>query len=892
MDAKGGTITWHLTANDADFNAAMLRTRAEARKTGRDVDREFGKGMRNAQLSLDDFRRDLNRSAQLFRDFQIALRGFQMTSLILGVTLAGGAIIELVGALAAASQSVIALPGILAPVIGAFGALQVATYGVGDAFKAVLKGDMDKLSEAMEKLSPAAQEFVKSFGKINEAFKPIRTAVQEAFFDGLGQQIENVAKATLPTLEIGLGKAATAMNGLLKEAARVAQEPFFQGMIANTLETTAQSTNILKGAVEPLAQALAGLVQIGLPFQLMLSQWVVDLSKSAALYINSAEGQKELTGAIELGIAAFKQLGDLIGSLFGLFVALFQVSNQEGLSLIGTLSEIIDKTTAWVKSAEGQEKLTALFQVANTFLREGASLIGGFVSGLLGLVEQFNKLPDPVKDVATNLVLMAAVAGPVLGYLSSIGASLNLLGFGAREAGQAFSLLTGVDLAKNFKGIADSGGLLNNVWSLISKNPLIAVLTLLAGVFVYLGTQTTIFQDAFKQLQPVFETTWQALQPLFEVLGQLAAVLGGAIATIIPVIAEVFGQILAALLPLIPPLLQLVMTLLPIFVQVLQFVVQVIQFLIPIITVLAQIIGAVLVVAINILVAVFQFVIGVVQAVANAFVAAWNFIVSIWNGAGAFFKGLWDGIVAVFSVVGQFFSSIFSAAWEGIKAIWNFVVSYYKGVWNGIVTVFNVVASFFSDIFQKAWNGVKNIWNAVGGFFSDIWDKIKNAFSGVVDLGRNIVDGLAKGISDGASAVIDKVKEIAAGALNAIKSFFGIKSPSRVMAQMGIYLMQGFGKGIDRTASTVVDAAKDAATGVLGAFDNMSASMSGVQSDFTVTGTANGAFGLDLAPPAVDSPTAVGNTGPAAVIYQTNEVHTDLDMDQVNRNLTWELGKL
>lgn len=32
--------------------------------------------------------------------------------------------------------------------------------------------------------------------------------------------------------------------------------------------------------------------------------------------------------------------------------------------------------------------------------------------------------------------------------------------------------------------------------------------------------------------------------------------------------------------------------------------------------------------------------------------------------------------------------------------------------------------------------------------------------------------------------------------------------------------------------------------------------------------------------------------GQGVTINQTNEVHTDLDMDQVNRNLTWELNKL
>jgi phage-related protein len=894
MDARGGTITWFLTANDADFNAAMVRTRSEARQTGRVVDREFGRGLNSARLSLDDFRRDLNRSAQVFRDFQIALRGFELTSLIVGATLAGGAIIELVGALTAATGAIYAAPGIIAPVIGAFGTLQTATYGVSDAFKAVLKGDMKKLAEEMDKLSPKAQEFVTSFGRINEAFKPIRTAVQDAFFDNLGKQMESVASVILPVLEAGMLRVAKSMNGLTQEAARVAKEPFFQSMIAKSLETTSIATDTLTKAVEPLASAVAGLVQIGLPYTNMLAEWVVSLSESASGYINSAEGQKRLTDSINLGIEALQKLGDLVGSVFDLFIALFRVSNQEGVSLIGTLTQIIDKMTEWVNSAEGQEKMTALFQAANTVFVALSEVVGTVLDGILGLIKAYNDLNGPLKDFITNFVVFAAVASPLLTYVSSIGSSLKLIGLGGREAAQAFGLLTGIDIGGKFKAIEQSGGLLNGMFKLLSKNPLLAAIGLLVGVFIYLGTQTTIFQDAFKQLQPVFEKTWEALQPLFGVLGQLAEVLGGAIASIVPVIAQVFGELLAALLPLVPPILDLVMTLLPVLVQVLQFVVGVIQVLMPIITFLAQVIGAILVVAINILVAVLQVVIGVIQWVADIFVWGWNLIVSIWNGAGAFFGGIWDAIVLVFSVVVAWFGDIFKAAWEGIQTVWNAVAGFFQGVWDGIVKVFNVVGGWFADNFQKAWDGITKIWDAVGDFFKGIWTKITGAFSGAVDLGKNIIDGLVKGISSANQAVVNKIKEIAAGALNAIKDFFGIKSPSRVMAKVGGNIMAGLGLGIDREGSAVVSSARTAAEGVLDAFSGMQTGIGKIGTDFSISGnsTATTDVVASLAPGAIQNQSDIGSATAGAVIYQTNEVHTDLDMDQVNRNLSWELSKI
>ena len=487
MDAKGGTITWHLTANDADFNAAMLRTRAEARRTGRAVDRDFGKGMKSARLSLEDFRRDLGRSAQLFRDFQIALRGFQMTSLIIGVATAGGAIIELVGALAAAAGAIYALPSVIASGIGAFATFKTAISGVGDAFKSVLKGDIEKLQEQLAKLSPEARGFVTSFANVNEAFKPIKDAVQEAFFQDLGKQMESVAKTTLPVLKIGMVDLATAMNGMAKEAARVAQEPFFQNMIADSLKTTADATDILTRAVEPLAQSLAGLVKIGQPYTIMLAEWIVDLSKSAAGYINSAEGQKQLTAAIDLGISALKRLGNLIGAVFDLFVALFKVSNKEGSSFLGTLTDLINKMTDWVNSAKGQELLIALFQATNTIFKELASTAGEFIVAILELVKAYNDLDGPIKDVITKLIVWSAIMSPLITYVSSMAASFKLVLYAGREVFQ----FLGVGLGALGVKFGKFSGLLNKLGSVSllagGRAGLGAVGSTIASIFAPLG---------------------------------------------------------------------------------------------------------------------------------------------------------------------------------------------------------------------------------------------------------------------------------------------------------------------------------------------------------------------------------------------------------------------
>lgn len=67
----------------------------------------------------------------------------------------------------------------------------------------------------------------------------------------------------------------------------------------------------------------------------------------------------------------------------------------------------------------------------------------------------------------------------------------------------------------------------------------------------------------------------------------------------------------------------------------------------------------------------------------------------------------------------------------------------------------------------------------------------------IVEVGGQFVAGLWEGISDKAQWVIDKIKGFGEKILNGIKKFFGIASPSKVMAQIGEYMGEGLGLGWD-----------------------------------------------------------------------------------------------
>lgn len=97
---------------------------------------------------------------------------------------------------------------------------------------------------------------------------------------------------------------------------------------------------------------------------------------------------------------------------------------------------------------------------------------------------------------------------------------------------------------------------------------------------------------------------------------------------------------------------------------------------------------------------------------------------------------------------------------------------------------------------------VKN-WDKVKNFFGKALEWLRNLGSKFVETGKNLVKGLWNGITGAAKAVGDGIKTLGTNLVNGVKSFFGIHSPSTVMAQLGEYMSLGFANGIADSGSAV-----------------------------------------------------------------------------------------
>jgi phage-related protein len=215
---------------------------------------------------------------------------------------------------------------------------------------------------------------------------------------------------------------------------------------------------------------------------------------------------------------------------------------------------------------------------------------------------------------------------------------------------------------------------------------------------------------------------------------------------------------------------------------------------------------------------------------------------------------IWETIKTVISTVIDVISKVISTALEWIQAFWTAhgetIMAVVQNMWDIIKAIFETVIAVITEIFNF-WVAVfTGDWEAAGeavrGIVDTLWNGIKTIFSEAVDnlklivsdlvtsivgfftsidwaaTGKAIIDGIKNGVTNAASALGEAAKNAAQAALDAVKGFLGINSPSSVTAKLiGKPFVEGIGAGIDAamgklTGVTLPDMAMNLVGGAAG----------------------------------------------------------------------------
>ncbi|EKD9124632.1 hypothetical protein OS287_000300 [Salmonella enterica] len=171
---------------------------------------------------------------------------------------------------------------------------------------------------------------------------------------------------------------------------------------------------------------------------------------------------------------------------------------------------------------------------------------------------------------------------------------------------------------------------------------------------------------------------------------------------------------------------------------------------------------------------------------------------------------LFIGRALMLNPIGLLITGIAIAAYL-IYRYWEPISGWFKARWEEIKTAFSGGIGGVCELIIN-WSPLGLFYKAFAGVLSwfDI-DLPKN----FTDFGKNIIDGLTKGIKDKWKSVKDTFKDLTDG----IKGFFTgevrIQSPSRVFMGYGGYIVEGLQLGINNTAWKAQQAAKGLAAKIM-----------------------------------------------------------------------------
>lgn len=166
-----------------------------------------------------------------------------------------------------------------------------------------------------------------------------------------------------------------------------------------------------------------------------------------------------------------------------------------------------------------------------------------------------------------------------------------------------------------------------------------------------------------------------------------------------------------------------------------------------------------------------------------------------------------------------------------------------------VATLAATIAEHLPEILQKGLEllgqllaGIIQAIPQIPGTIMEIINNIKGEFEKFnwLEIGTNIIEGIASGVTSAAKLIKDAAMEAARQAFQAVKDFFGIKSPSKLMRdEVGAYIPAGLAEGILDNEDMVTDAMDSLSAKATG---TITANVSGTMGRYA-TQTANGATG-------------------------------------------------
>lgn len=616
-------------------------------------------------------------------------------------------------------------------------------FEVGDTMK--IEADIERLENRLRKLQSQGQNTGK---ETSSAFDKIKAKIKSAgtHLAGLGGKFKNVlsgsknlGKTFTSTFNNGIKSIKRFAMGLLSVRTAVS-------MVSKAMQSYLSYDTQLSNSIQNCWNVLGSLLAPILEF-------VISLFSKAVSYVNAFV--KALTGinlvarankkALDSQAKSTKKLSDTQSSLDEFHTVSTDTgsgNDNKPITVEPVDMDKLDFLFDWIDKAK--KLLATLFDpIKEAWNNKGKAFIDSLKNAFEGIKSLGIAVFSSIFEVWTNGTGQKIVENILemwTNVFNIVGALSQALANAWNNAGNGTAIIQAI--ADIFIGIQDivisiANSLLNWVMSDNFQSALNVVLGILADLFGYaqeiMAWVVTMYET---YLAPVVDKILDCISRIIIAIGSIWEFLKPIIDTIIDVIMNVLEPVIDGLCGIIGGIIDALSG--------------VMDFITGVFTGdwskawegLKTFLG------------------GIIDAVASLFTGLFNTIRAI-------FKGAWDIIVSIWSVVSTWFNNaVIKPLANLFNGIWNTMKNGAQNAWNGIKNIFSSVATFFKNIFGNAWNGVKNIFSSGGRIFSGIKDGIFNAF-------RSVVNTLIAGINKVVSIPFNAIN----GALKTVRdiSFLGIE---------------------------------------------------------------------------------------------------------------------
>lgn len=699
-----------------------------------------------------------------------------------------------------------------------FGAMESAGIIIQQILEPMLTkivGGITKLIEAFVNMSPIGQKMVVIFAGMVAALGPLLMIVGTAITTFVKLK---VAIAFLGPAFMGTAGTIAAVIGVVYALVAVF-------MIAYTKSEAFR--NFINGLAPAIKQGLGVALEWTIEKLKVFGEWLKQAGAKVAEF-GSSIGSK-LSGAWSsftsaLGMAGtsvgefisngLEKLGGAFGKMGGVIAIAVSVISKIGLAMMGitgpigmVISLIISLVSAWVRTGEmNADGLTKVFEnLGNTisnvadmisqqlpvFIEKGTQLLVNFINGITA---QIPSLTAKISEVIQTIIQALVSALPAI--IESGVTILTSLIQGITQA-----LPTIIQAAIQII-MALVNGLIAALPSLLEAA--IQIITALFNAIVAALPQ--IIDAGIQILMALINGLIQSLPMIIEAVLQIIMALVGALIEALP-------QIIDAGIQLIMALIQGLISVIP---QVVEAIIQILLALVQaLIAALPQLIdaGVKLITALvqGLIQVIPQVIAGIIQILAALLQAIIKHVPQLLQAGVQLIQALIQGIL-------QLLGALVSAGANLIRQLLSTIGGF---VGQMLAKGGELLTSFISGITSKVGSAVSSIRTMGSNIVSTI-----GGFAGqMVSAGVNLVQGFVNGMASMIQSAASTAANMAKSALNAAKSFLGIKSPSRKMMQIGKWTGEGMAIGLENMISTVADKAETMAEAVTEAMSGVRMSL-------------------------------------------------------------------